>query len=127
MHSLAIIAGLLFTAVSATPLNAPQSLQTRQDPDWSFSVYQSNARCTGARDSYSGTGSTDGCQRGIRNGSFGSYTNNGVREGCTVYLYDNADCDPVGIIDVLEHNAPEGCQQPAIVVNDAVSWEAICD
>ncbi|KAK4448895.1 hypothetical protein QBC34DRAFT_438674 [Podospora aff. communis PSN243] len=127
MHSLTIIATLLLATVSATPLQAPQSLQPRQDPDWAFDVYQSNERCTGARDNYSGNGSLE-CQRGVfRNGSFGSYTNNGVREGCTVYLYDNDTCDASGIVDVLEAGAPEGCQQPVIVVNDVASFDVVCD
>lgn len=115
------IASILLATASASP-----TLQARQDPDWSFSVYQSNKRCTGARDNYSGNGSL-GCQVGkIRNGNFGSYTNNGVREGCTVYIYDNDKCDPVGIIDVLEAGAPEGCQQPVIVADMVPAFAVEC-
>lgn len=129
--TLILAATTLLGAATSSPLAPPSPRQNlpekRQDQDWSFSVYQSNERCTGARDTYSGNGSRE-CQRGvIRNGSFGSYTNNGVREGCTVYLYATDNCDASAIIDVLEPGAPEGCQQPVIVVDPVPSFDVVCD
>ena len=101
-------------------------LTAREDVAWSFSVYQSSERCTGARDPYSGTG-TQECTQGIRNGSFGSYTSGDIREGCSVYIYNNDSCDPDGIIDILTSDDPEGCLQPQLEVTGAASFKAECD
>ncbi|KAH7310878.1 hypothetical protein B0I35DRAFT_412311 [Stachybotrys elegans] len=127
----------LFSFAAAAPASrisrrprVPKELRIndkRQDEfDWEFSVYQ-NERCSGVRNTYNGNGSTDGCQTGLLNGSFYAYTNSVTREGCTVYIYANNECDPVAIIDVLDSDAPEGCQIPAIETTDALSWDAFCD
>lgn len=121
-QSQAIIAALAFGTITASPMH-----NKRQEPDWAFSVYQTSPMCTGARDGYSGNGSLE-CTRGVfRNGEFSSYTNNGIREGCTVFLYDNDECLADRIIDVLEPGAPVGCQQPAIVVDTVPAYSVECD
>lgn len=122
------LATLLSVAIS-TPTSSPQNrLTSRQDDDydWSFSVYQSSQRCTGARDPYSGKGS-QGCTRGIRNGSFGSFTRGDIKEGCSVYLYNNPDCNLDGIIEVLTSDTPEGCLQPAVEVTTSPSFDVVCN
>lgn len=101
-------------------------LTARQDVAWSFSVYQSNERCTGARDPYSGNGSQE-CTQGIRNGSFGSFTTGNIREGCSVYIYNNDSCDSDGIIDILTSADPGGCLQPSLEVTGTASFKAECD
>ncbi|KAF5980761.1 hypothetical protein FCOIX_4665 [Fusarium coicis] len=101
------------------------SLSTRQDPAWSFSVYQSSERCTGARDTYSGDG-TQECTKGIRNGSFGSYTTGEISDKCSVYIYNNDNCDDGGIIDILTSADPEGCLQPQLEVTGVASFRAQC-
>ncbi|KAF9874446.1 hypothetical protein CkaCkLH20_08009 [Colletotrichum karsti] len=103
----------------------PSSLKAR-DQEWSFSVYQSSVRCTGARDPYSGSGS-QGCTKGIRNGSFGSYTSGDIAEGCSVYIYNNDNCDSEGIIDILTSADPSGCLQPQLEVSGSASFKAECD
>lgn len=103
-----LAAGLLSVAsAAAVPVDKSGLLTARQDPAWSFSVYQSSQMCTGARDPYSGSGS-QGCTRGIRNGSFGSYTRGDIQPGCSIYLYNNDECRTDGIIDVLTSDTPEG-------------------
>ncbi|KAI9158036.1 hypothetical protein HJFPF1_06022 [Paramyrothecium foliicola] len=133
-------ASLLLPFVTAAPaaqvsrkVTIPMELRPRagnerrqEEFDWEFSVYQ-NQRCSGVRNTYNGNGNTDGCQRGILNGSFLGYTNAVTREGCTVYIYANDVCDPVAIIDTLTTGAPEGCQVPVIETTDALSWDAFCD
>ncbi len=118
MKSAILLTTALVTLSAASPT-------PRDDPAWSFSVYQSRDRCTGARDPYSGTG-TQGCTQGIRNGSFGSYTRGAIRDDCSVYLYNNADCSPDGLIDVLTSAKDEGCQQPELEVSAAASFKAQC-
>lgn len=120
------LAGLLSVAsAAAVDKSLLPVLAARQDPAWSFSVYQSRI-CTGARDPYSGGGS-QGCTKGIRNGSFGSYTRGDIREGCSVYLYNNDECRSDGIIDVLTSDTPEGCLQPALEVTDTPSFDVVCE
>ncbi|KAF4454077.1 hypothetical protein F53441_3362 [Fusarium austroafricanum] len=104
---------------------SPSSLTSRDDPAWSFSVYQSSIRCTGARDTYSGDG-TQGCTKGIRNGSFGSYTTGKIKDKCSVYIYNNDNCDDGGIIDILTSADPEGCLQPQLEVTGVASFRAQC-
>lgn len=101
-------------------------LTARQDVAWSFQVYQSSVRCTGARDPYSGSG-TQECTQGIRNGSFGSYTSGDIREGCSVFIYNNDSCDDNGIIDILTSADPKGCSQPLLEVTRVASFRAECD
>ncbi|KAH9866805.1 hypothetical protein J1614_008498 [Plenodomus biglobosus] len=128
---------LLFTIPPLLAFGAPAAIHVsrnpksaliaaRQDIAWSFSVYQSSERCTGARDTYSGSG-TQECTQGIRNGSFGSYTSGDIREGCSVYIYNNGNCDAGGIIDILTSADPEGCLQPQLEVTGAASFRAECD
>lgn len=101
-------------------------LTARQDVAWSFSVYQSSERCTGARDPYSGSGSQE-CTQGIRNGYFGSYTSGDIREGCSVYIYNNDSCDSDGITDILTSADLRGCTQPLLEVTGAASFRAECN
>ncbi|KAG7416020.1 hypothetical protein Forpe1208_v005429 [Fusarium oxysporum f. sp. rapae] len=105
--------------------NPSSSLLTRQDPAWSFGVYQSSKRCTGARDTYSGDG-TQECTQGIRNGSFGSYTTGEISDKCSVYIYNNDNCDDGGIIDILTSTDPEGYLQPQLKVTGVASFRAQC-
>ena len=102
-----------------------QGLTARQDPAWTFSVYQGNARCTGARDPYSGTG-TQECTKGIRNGSFGSYIRGDISEDCAVYLYNNGECDEAGLIDIMTSADDQTCLQPELELSASASFRAEC-
>ncbi|KAI1501814.1 hypothetical protein F5X99DRAFT_408624 [Biscogniauxia marginata] len=124
--TLLLLLPALAGVVTAAAVDKSLPAARRQDVAWSFSVYQSRERCTGARDPYSGTGS-QGCTQGIRNGSFGSYTRGDIRDGCAVYLYNNDDCDTGGIIDVLTSTTPEGCLQPDVEVIDVPSFDVVCE
>ncbi|EXA34245.1 uncharacterized protein FRV6_11580 [Fusarium oxysporum] len=123
--SITSLLGLSQSAAIHMSRNPSTSLSTRQDPAWSFSVYQSSERCTGARDTYSGDG-TQECTQGIRNGSFGSYTTGEISDKCSVYIYNNDNCDDGGIIDILTSADPEGCLQPQLEVTGVASFRAQC-
>lgn len=107
----------------ATPLG---QMSKRQDPAWSFTVYQSLQRCTGAADPYSGDGS-QGCTNGIRNGSFGSFIVGSIREGCSVAFYDEADCAPDSIVAVLTSETEQSCMQGALEAANIPAFDVQCD
>ncbi|KAF4976149.1 hypothetical protein FZEAL_7168 [Fusarium zealandicum] len=122
LFTIAPLLGLVHSAAIQGSRNPASSFVTaRQDAAWSFSVYQ-NERCTGARDPYSGSGWQE-CTRGIRNGSFGSYTIGQISEGCSVYIYNNDNCDPKGTIDVLTAANSEGCRQPLVEATGSASFD----
>jgi len=82
--------------------------------------------CTGAADPYSGDGSQE-CTKDIRNGSFGSFTIGGIREGCSVAFYDSENCDPDTIVAVLTSETETSCQQAAEETVNIPSFDVICD
>lgn len=113
-------------SIGACLPTAHLDIAARDDQAWSFHVYQSNARCTGARDPYSGTGSQE-CTKGIRNGSFGSYIRGEISESCSVYLYNNGDCDASGLIDIMTAGDEQTCLQPELELSGSGSFRAECD
>ena len=123
--SLLLTTTALLGLSSSLPTTTPESLTARQSPAWTFNVYQGNARCTGARDPYSGTG-TQACTRGIRNGSFGSYIRGEISDNCSVYLYNSDDCDPEGLIDIMTSADEQTCLQPELELSASASFEARC-
>jgi hypothetical protein len=117
----------LLTLTSSTSLTP---LTHRQDSNasafWEFSVYQSRSQCTGATDYYNGT-STQGCTKGIRNGSFGSYIRGNITSGCSVYLYRNDACSLEQIIDVLTGDIEDDCEQTVIEHANVPSFDVVCE
>ncbi|KAJ6781261.1 hypothetical protein PWT90_10246 [Aphanocladium album] len=116
---------IILAAASLFSFSAASPTRRDEDPAWSFSVYQSHERCTGARDPYSGNGSQE-CSHAIRNGSFGSYTRGRIRDDCSIYIYNNGDCNPESIIDILTSAKEEGCKQPQLEVSGAASFRVEC-
>lgn len=122
--TLAVLASLSSIGLSlATPF---AQMSKRQDPAWSFTVYQSLERCTGAADPYSGDGSQE-CTTGIRNGSFGSFIVGTIREGCSVAFYDEADCAIDSIIAVLTSETEQTCMQAALEAANIPAFDVQCD
>lgn len=124
LPSFACFAYLLGIASSAA-VDDP-ALTARQDTAWLFYAYQSHEVCTGETDPYSGAGSQD-CTQGILNGSFGSFIRGDIQEGCSIYLYNNADCSLDGIVDVITSETPQQCLQPDIELVDVQSFDVICE
>jgi hypothetical protein len=125
MKSSIIITMATLLSIGACLPTTNQAITARQSPTWSFSVYQGNARCTGARDPYSGSGTTE-CTKGIRNGSFGSYIPGDIRNDCSVYLYANEDCDPAGLIDIMTAADEKTCLQPLLETTNSASFRTSC-
>jgi hypothetical protein len=117
---------LLTLTLSTLTLAFPH-LSPRQDssPSWSFTVYQSLQQCTGAADTYNGTSSQE-CTKGIRNGSFGSFTINNISEGCSIGLYDTDDCAIDTLIGVLTSETSKRCQQAALERANVPGFDVQC-
>lgn len=130
VHAYTMKSSVLFTAASLLGISTSlptthREITARQDQAWAFNVYQGNARCTGARDPYSGTGSQE-CTTGIRNGSFGSFIRGDISEDCVLYLYNNDDCDMAGLMDILTADDEQTCLQPELEVSNSASFKAVC-
>ncbi|KAB8074404.1 hypothetical protein BDV29DRAFT_173689 [Aspergillus leporis] len=131
----AFISTLLSQTVAAAAIHSPpKSLQAKaehfaasmhkcQNVDWQFNLYQ-NARCTGASDPYSGTGTTV-CMRGIRNGGAAASTKSFVDPDCTVLLFSDANCTSANVIDGIDKTTPTGCRTPQ-VAGSIRSWAVHC-
>ncbi|KAG9190068.1 hypothetical protein G6011_08156 [Alternaria panax] len=117
---------LSLLAISYTTAASPLSPRQDSEVAWSFSVYQSLSRCTGATDTYNGTAS-QGCTKGIRNGSFGSYIRGNISSGCSVYLYRDDGCSLERIIDVLSSDIETDCSQAVIEHANVPSFDVVCE
>ena len=117
---------LSLLAISSVATASPLSARQDSGVEWSFSVYQSTSRCTGATDTYNGT-SSQGCTKGIRNGSFGSYIRGNISSGCSVYLYRDDSCSLERIVDVLSSDIESDCSQTVIEHANVPSFDVVCE
>lgn len=106
--------------------SATQQINKRQEPAWSFSVYQSLERCTDpAADVFSGDHS-QGCTTGFKNGPFGSFIVKNIKNGCTIGLYDTPDCAIDTLISVLTYKTEKKCLQGAEEIVNIPAFDVQC-